>query len=172
MKLCLVQKIFWNIEREMERLGTWSRGSPILKISQRGNRNTIFWIDDPLVIIFNHKNNSSFCALTSCLAYISLIFSYPWVEFGNTQRQNIFVHEFMNAFSSFLKSLYNLCVSSCLHYVMNLISFCLQKFKLSCLQYQVMRTWNYCIRLFKIFWSVSFLYLCFVSEAILFKSFL
>ena len=161
MKLCLVQKIFWNIERETERLRTWSRGSPILKINQRGNRNTILWIDVPLVIIFNHKNNSSFCALTSCLAYISLIFSHPWVEFGNTQRQNVFVHEFMNAFYPFLKSLYNLCVSSCL-----------QKFKSSCLQYQVMRTWNYCIRLFEIFWSISFLYLCFVSEAILFKSFL
>ena len=115
MKLCLVQKIFWNIETEMERLRTWSGGSPILKINQRGNQNTIFWLDVPLVIIFNHKNNSSFCALTSCLAYISLIFSYPWVEFGNTQRQNIFVHEFMNAFSPFFKSLYNLCVSSCLH---------------------------------------------------------
>ena len=30
-------------------------GSPILKINQRGNRNTIFWIDVPLVIIFNHR---------------------------------------------------------------------------------------------------------------------
>ena len=91
------------------------------------------------------ENNSSFCTLPSCLAYISLIFSYPWIEFGNTQRQNIFVHEFMNTFFPFLKSLYNLFVSCRLQYFMNLISFCLQKFKLSCLQYQVMRTWNYCI---------------------------
>ena len=45
----------------------------------------------------------------------------------------------MNAFSPFFKSLCNLFVSCCLHYVMNLISFCLLKFKLSCLQYQVMR---------------------------------
>ena len=47
------------------------------KNHQRGNRNTIFWIDVSLIIIFNHKNNSSFCSLPYCLAYISLIFSYP-----------------------------------------------------------------------------------------------
>ena len=129
----------------MERSSTWSSGSSFLRANQRGNRNTIFWIDVSLIIIFNHKNNFSFCTLPCCLAYISLIFSYPWIEFGNTQRQNIFGHEFMNAFSPFFKSLCNLFVSCCLHYVMNLISFCLQKFMLSCLQYQVMRTRNYCI---------------------------
>ena len=112
MKLCVVQKKFWNIEREMERLSTWSSGSPILRINQRGNRNTIFWIDVSLINISNHKNNSSFYTLPCCLAYISLIFCYPWIEFGNTQ--NISVHEFMNAVSPFLKSRYNLVVSCCL----------------------------------------------------------
>ena len=96
----------------MERSSTWSSGSSFLRANQRGNRNTIFWIDVSLIIIFNHKNNFSFCTLPCCLAYISLIFSYPWIEFGYTQ--DIFVHQFMNAFSPFLYGLYNPFVSCCL----------------------------------------------------------
>ena len=66
----------------MESLSTWSSGSPFLRTNQRGNRNTIFWIDVSLIIIFNHKNNSSFCTLPCCLqlAYFSLILYYPWIE--------------------------------------------------------------------------------------------
>ena len=100
MKLCLVQKKFYNIEREMERWSPWSSGSPILRTNQRGNRNTIFWTDVSLIIIFNHRNNYIFFTLPCCLAYISLIFSYPWIELGYPQ--NISVHEFLHAFSPFL----------------------------------------------------------------------
>ena len=71
------EKILKKIEREMERLSTWSSGSPILRTNQRGNGKTIFWIDVSLTIIFNHKNNFRFYTLPCCLAYISLIFSYP-----------------------------------------------------------------------------------------------
>ena len=54
---------------KVEYLSTWSSGSPILRTNHRGNRNTIFWIDVPLINIFNHKSNSSFCTLPCCLAY-------------------------------------------------------------------------------------------------------
>ena len=84
----------------MEGLSTWSSGSPILRTNQRGNRNTMFWVDVSLISIFNHKNNPSFCTLPCCVACISLIFTYPSIEFGITK--NIFVHEFMNAFSPFV----------------------------------------------------------------------
>ena len=71
MKLCLEQKKFSNIERETERWSPWSSGSPFLRTNQRGNRNTIFWIDVSLIIIFNHRNNYIFFTLPCCLAYIS-----------------------------------------------------------------------------------------------------
>ena len=58
-------------------LSTWSSGSTILKANQRGNQNTIFWIDVSLKIMFYHKNNYSFCTLPCCLGCICLIFSYP-----------------------------------------------------------------------------------------------
>ena len=54
---------------KVEYLSTWSSGSPILRKNHRTNRNTTFWIDVPLINIFNHKNNSSFCTLPCCLAY-------------------------------------------------------------------------------------------------------